>query len=133
VESILLANDELVISPPPGKVTINGAEEYAVSPVVILVTVIGAYVAPTGTVTVRDIEEAELTDAFVAPKKTTLLPAVVLKFVPVIVTVVPIEPDAGENDVIVGCAVTIIMCNKPTSKRRQNIRKVFIVYPFMFV
>ena len=33
-----------------------------------------------------------------------LLPAVVLNPVPVIVTVVPMGPEVGENELIVGCA-----------------------------
>ena len=44
----------------------KGADEYAVSPLVN--TVIGWYVAPTGTVTVSCDEVAVVTVALVAPK-----------------------------------------------------------------
>jgi hypothetical protein len=83
-------------------------------------------------VTVSDIAEAAETSALHAPKYTTSLLVVALKFVPAMVTVVPIGPDAGENDVIVGGgggSPTTILYHTPISRRRQNIRKVFIVYP----
>jgi hypothetical protein len=83
-----------------GKVTIKGALVYAVNP--LTVTVIGWYVAPTGIITLSEFVEAVATTAFTAPKYTTLFAAVVLKFVPVIVTVVPMDPDVGEKEVIVG-------------------------------
>jgi hypothetical protein len=94
-----------------------------------LVTEIGAYVAPAGTVTVSDVGKAELTVDLVAPKKTILLLAVVLKFVPVIITVVPMGPEFGENDVIVGGAATMVPCHILARRRRIDIRKVFIVSP----
>jgi hypothetical protein len=40
---------------------------------------------------------AAVTVACVAPKRTRLLEGVVLKFVPVMVTEVPAEPDDGEK------------------------------------
>ena len=57
---------------------------------------------PAGTFTITDVSAAVKTTALTAPKKTILLAAVELKLVPVIVTVVPIGPDTGENVLIVG-------------------------------
>lgn len=57
-----------------------------------------------GTVTVNDVTDAAETVALTAPKKTMFLSAVVLKFVPVIFTIVPIGPEAGAKAVILGCA-----------------------------
>lgn len=65
----------------------------------------GLLVAPAGTVTVNDVAVAAVTVAFAAPKYTILFAAVVLKLVPVIVTDVPIVPEAGENEVMVGGAM----------------------------
>ena len=67
-----------------------------------MVTDIGWKVAPIGTVTVNDVADAAETVAFVAPKYTVLLAAVVLKFVPVMVTGVPTAPLVGVKDVMVG-------------------------------
>ena len=72
----------------PGIVTLNGEAEYAVNP--LTVTVIGWYVTPAGTVSVSCVNVAAVTVARTAPNHTILLAGVVLKFVPVIVTVVPI-------------------------------------------
>lgn len=85
---------------PPVKVVINGLAEYAVRPVVISVTEMGLYVAPTGTVTLSEVEVAADTFAIVAPKNTILLEGVVLKLVPVITTVVPTAPEVGVKEVI---------------------------------
>ena len=54
--------------------------------------------------TVNEVADATETIVLTAPKKTILLAAVALKFVPVIVTTVPIGPDAGVNEVIDGWA-----------------------------
>ena len=45
-----------------------------------------------GTLTVKLVAEAAVTEALDAPKNTTFCAAVALKFVPVIVTVVPTTP-----------------------------------------
>src|SRR5512141_2699291 len=84
----------------------NGAFEYAARPVAESVTEIGAEVAPTGTVTMSDVDAAELTDAFTAPKYTIFLEAVILKFVPLMVTLVPIGPLMGVKEMIEGWAAT---------------------------
>jgi len=71
-------------------------------------TVTGSYVAPAGAVTVKLVAEAADTAALVAPNFTILLAAVVLKLVPVIVTVVPgtVVPEEGLMLVIVGIVVS---------------------------
>ena len=51
---------------------------------------------------------AAVTDALVAPKKTILLAGVGLKLVPTMVTVVPIVPYVGVNEVIVGRGVITV-------------------------
>ena len=61
----------------------------------VLSAVIGANVAPAGTVTVRLVPVAFVTVARVAPKNTILLAAVALKPVPAMVTVVPVMPFVG--------------------------------------
>jgi hypothetical protein len=88
--------------------------------VVVSVTVIGAYVAPVGTVTVRDVEEAELTAALVAPKNTMSLSAVALKPTPAMVTTVPMGPEVGENDAIVGVWATAVLVNIPARTPAHN-------------
>ena len=65
-------------------------------------TVIAAWLAPIGTVTVKLVVLAAVTVAFVAPKKTILLAGVALKFVPVIVTAVPMGPLLGLKEVMTG-------------------------------
>ena len=62
----------------------------------------GWYVAPAGTVTVSCVAVAAVTVALVPPKKTMLLAGVGLKFVPVMVTVVPMGPEVGVKKLIVG-------------------------------
>ena len=73
--------------------------------------------APAGTFTVKLFELAAVTVAFVAPRKTILLFIIVLKPVPVIVTIVPAAPLEGVNELIIGCAVILI---KPSNKIYNN-------------
>src|SRR5579863_3425634 len=58
--------------------------------------------APVGTVTVSWVAVAALTVAEIPLKVTRSLPAVVLKLVPVIVTVVLWAPESGDTVVMVG-------------------------------
>ena len=58
--------------------------------------------APEGTVTVKLVAVAAVTVAWVVPNRTTLLAGVVLKFVPVMVTVVPTGPLVGVKLLMVG-------------------------------
>jgi hypothetical protein len=66
------------------------------------VTVIVPVVAPVGTVVVIDVAVLAVTTAVVPLNFTILFAGVVLKFVPVIVTVVPTTPVAGVKDEMVG-------------------------------
>ena len=66
--------------------------------------------------------------AAVAPKNTMLSAAVVLKFVPVMVTVVPTGPLVGLKDVMVGWAITT-----PSSKQKPKVRIYLIVLKFFIV
>jgi hypothetical protein len=61
-------NVDEVIAAELGKVTSNGAFEEAERPETVSMTVMGAYVAPDGTVTTSWMLDAELTVALVAPK-----------------------------------------------------------------
>ena len=67
-----------------------------------MVTVIGAYVAPAGTVTVNEVAVAEVTVARILPKKTKFPAGLVLKLLPVMVTDAPNGADNGFMDVITG-------------------------------
>jgi hypothetical protein len=73
------------------------------------VTVIFPVVAPEGTVVVMLVAVLAVTVAAVPLNFTALLEGVVLKFVPVIVTVVPTGPEAGAKEVIVGTGTTKIV------------------------
>ena len=66
------------------------------------VTAIGPVVAPTGTVVVIVVEVLAVTIAAVPLKVTVLLAAIELKFVPVIETVAPTNPEGGVKEIIVG-------------------------------
>ena len=59
-------------------------------------------VAPDGTITVSWVEVADVTVAFTPLNETTFSKGFVLKFVPVIVTVLPTPPLVGEKAEIVG-------------------------------
>ena len=85
-------------------------------------TVMGALVAPIGTNTVKLVALAAVTIALVAPKNTILLEAVLLKLVPVIVTVAPTAPEEGLKEVMVGGAAST--CLKPikTNRNRNSTR-----------
>lgn len=84
-------------------VGLNGTADEPISP--FAVTVIGANVAPLGTVTDRLDEEPVCTFAWTAPNHTALAEAFEPKFCPAIVMASPIVPDDGEIVVIWGtCA-----------------------------
>ena len=69
------------------------------------VTVIRPVVAPTGTTAVILVDETTL--KLLAAVPSNLTEVVPVKFVPSIVTVVPLGPPVGENDVIVGDPVGV--------------------------
>src|SRR5437773_3478413 len=70
-----------------------------------VVTLIGPLVAPAGTVTVIAVAELTVKLALVPLNSTAVAP---VKFVPLIVTVVPTDPLAGVTLVIVGGLETVI-------------------------
>lgn len=84
-----------------GVQTVN-ADAELVLPLPVTVTAISPVVAVDGTVTVRLVSVAPDTTAATPLKVTVLFAGVMLKFVPVIVTVVPVGPDVGVKEVIVG-------------------------------
>src|SRR3989442_337907 len=69
-----------------------------------VVTLIGPVVAPLGTVAAIEVDEFTVKPALVPLKATTVAP---VKFVPLIVTVVPTPPLVGEKLVIVGGGITV--------------------------
>ena len=74
-------------------------------------TVTVTFTAPAvmlGTVTLNEVAVADVTVAAVEPKITVLLPAVVLKFVPVMVTAVPGEPEVGLIALMVGAGTDTV-------------------------
>lgn len=71
------------------------------------VTVIGPEVAPTGTEVVIEVEVDELTIAVTPLNFTVLFAGVLLKFAPVIVTIVPMLPSGGSKLVIIGDGNTV--------------------------
>ena len=84
---------------------LNGATVKLVALVAVLpptVTEIGPVVAPDGTVAVILVDVLAVTVAAVPLNITMLFAGVVSKFVPVMVTVVPMGPLAGAKLVIVG-------------------------------
>ena len=90
------------------KVGRKNAWLYAAKPVPVFKTVIAACVAPLGTVTVKLVALDAVTFARVVPKNTMSLAAVVLKLVPVMVTVALTAPLIGVKDVIVGEADVLV-------------------------
>jgi len=109
VKPLIDAKDEVSIIRELGKVAINGVFEYAVNPVVISVTEIGAYVEPIGTVIASEVGFAETTAAFTAPKYTTSFAGAASKPVPMMVTVVPNGPSVGVKEEIVGTETVVAL------------------------
>lgn len=83
----------------------KSSEETASTP--LIVTLILPVVAPTGTVTTSVVDVADIIDASLPLNSTVLSAMLVLKFVPVIVTVVPAAPEVGVNEVIVSGISTV--------------------------
>ena len=75
----------------------------------VLYTVMGAYVAADGTVTVILVAVAAVGVVLTAPNHITLFAAVVLNPEPVIVMQVPGTPLSGENELSTGaCALSMV-------------------------
>ena len=83
-------------------VTVKSVALVAVPPGVV--TVILPVVAPDGTVAVTDVAVLVVNVAVTPLNLTAVTP---VRFVPVIVTLVPTGPLVGVNDVIVGPATTV--------------------------
>ena len=84
------------------------------------VTSIGPSVAPVGTVAVIVVLFTTLNDAALRLLNSTWVAAGLLKFVPVIVTVVPTGPLVGVKDVIVGAAACAAVT--PSNPRNRTLR-----------
>lgn len=89
-----------VMVSPTGVVTVKSETLVAVLPATV--TVIFPVDASDGIVVVMLVEVLAVTVAAVPLKFTVLADGVLLKFVPVMVTVVPTGPEVGVNEVIVG-------------------------------
>jgi hypothetical protein len=91
-----------------------------------LVTEIGAFNAPTGTMTLKEVESAVTTVARAPPKITILFVSVVLKLWPVISTVSPVLACAGAMETIFGrtntaaCALTLLSKRKTNNKELRR-------------
>jgi hypothetical protein len=79
-------------------VTVKSVALVAVLPPTVTVT--GPVVAPAGTEVEILVAVLAVTTAVVPLKLTILLAGVGSKFIPVMVTVVPMGPDVGENEVM---------------------------------
>ena len=110
VKSTFEARADASKLPEPAKVGRKNCVDIAVRP--FTVTLTGPKVAPEGTATVREVADAALTVAFTAPKYTVLLTGVASKWVPAIVTDVPVLPEVGAIEAMVGRAISV-MDNTP--------------------
>ncbi len=72
-----------------------------------VVTLIGPFFAPIGTVAI--IELSELAEKVVAFTPLKLIAVAPVKFAPLIVTCVPAAPKAGLNPIMVGALAAITM------------------------
>jgi hypothetical protein len=110
---------------------------YAAKLVAVFKTVIAPYLAPVGTATVKLVSVALLTIAWVAPKNTMLLAAVLLKPVPVRVTVAPTPALAlvGVKEVMVGtCAQDLVLKPSPTEiKIKSKICFIKVLLKFILL
>ena len=100
----------------------------------LTVTEIGPVVAPVGTFVVMLVDVSAVTNAAV-PLKFTICPTELgsdgLKLVPVIITVVPTEPDTGLNEIIdgFGGVFSLLQEKNPTQtvKKTKKKRIFFII------
>jgi hypothetical protein len=100
------------------------------------VTLIGPDVAPEGTVVTIVVLVALVTVAVVPLNLTVLLAAVVLKPVPVIVTVAPMTPLDGEKAVMASDdapqpAKTSAANRRITAKQRRKPSTLFMMFSFL--
>jgi hypothetical protein len=90
-------NDPVLVAAPPG-----------------VVIVIGPDVAPGGTTTVAEVAVTVVGTAVTSPVNATCV--VPVNAVPNIVTVVPIGPEVGVNDEILGAATTVQVPSDETAE-----------------
>ena len=100
---------------------VNGNREEPVR--LPVVTEIGAYVAPGGTVTTREFVPADVTAAPAPPNRTMFDAGVALNPEPESVTEIPGIPDEGENDVITGTSP-----HAGAVRNMVNATKIFRIY-----
>lgn len=81
----------------------------AVTLSILFVTDGGSKVLPAGSFTVSELLVPLVIMPEVAPKNTILLDGTVSKLVPVMVTLVPTAPEAGEKPVIPICAISKLL------------------------
>lgn len=96
------------------------------------VTVIFPVDAPIGTDVVIEVAVADFTVAEVPLNLTVLLDEIVLKFVPVIVTVAPTSPDTGVKLVIVGTgnvASVTVNVEDDVAVRPLTVTEIAYVFP----
>jgi hypothetical protein len=108
VPSEPLAGVKLVMAGALVDVVVTVKSLVDVAATLFTVTTILPVVAPVGTVTVSCVAVAAVTVAAIPLKVTVLAEAVVLKFVPVIITVVPTTPLVGVKLVMVGDTVVVV-------------------------
>jgi hypothetical protein len=92
-------------APEPDVVTVKSFALVAVLPATA--TEIFPVVEPVGTVVVMEVAVLAVTTDVLPLNVTVLLAGVELKFVPVMVTVVPIGPEVGAKEIIVGVAIVV--------------------------
>ena len=91
---------------------------------------IGLWLAPVGIVTVNDVVVAAVTLALTPPKNTMLFAGTGLKFVPEILTDVPIGPAIGATEVMVGWPEVIsTRSNSATKTGNFFFKWVLLVMP----
>lgn len=116
VKPVIVGNETVI--------TVKSDEEVAV--LLPTVTVIFPVEAPAGTVVVICFDVALLTTAVVPLNLTVLLAEVVLKFVPVIVTVSPAWPLKGVKPVILG----FLLSRHPKVKKEDITRILRLLFVF---
>jgi hypothetical protein len=99
-----VGDSEVIFGAVPGGVTLNVEPLLATPPTV---TTTAPVVAPVGTFATILVADQLVGVAVVPLNVTVLVPCVAPKFAPAIVTVAPITPLAGDNDVIVGDAAVV--------------------------
>ena len=109
------------------EVTVKLLAEAPVKP--LTVTAIAPVLAVAGTVTDNEVAEATVTVAVTPLNLTVLLAGVVLKFVPVIITVMPAAPLVGEKLKIVGVLAVVVLTVKLLAELAVTLPTVTAIIP----